>query len=238
MLKKAVILLSGGLDSATILAIAKKQNFDCYALSFSYGQRHVIELESAKKVAQKMLVKEHKIANIDLGIFGNSALTDKIAVPKNIKVEDIKKNNIPITYVPARNTIFLSYALAYAEVINAFDIFIGANAIDYSGYPDCRPSFIKAFSDMANLATAKSCDENNKFNIHAPLIDLSKAQIIKQGLDLGVDYSITHSCYDPIFEDKYIISCGECDSCLLRLKGFNIIKEIDPLTYKKHDYSI
>ncbi len=232
MPKKAVILLSGGLDSTTILAIAKSQNFECHALSFAYGQRHIIELESAKKVAQEFGVKDHKIANIDLRIFGNSALTANIDVPKHFNVEEISSNNIPITYVPARNTIFLSYALAYCETINAFDIFIGANAIDYSGYPDCRPSFIEAFNKMANLATAKTCDGNNIFKIHAPLIDLSKEQIIKKGLELGVDYSITHSCYDPIIRENKVFSCRECDSCLLRLKGFKNANEQDLINYK------
>ncbi len=231
MSKKAVILLSGGLDSTTILAIAKSQNFECHALSFAYGQRHIIELESAKKIAQKFSVTDHKIANIDLRIFGNSALTDEIAVPKHSKVDELDAKNIPITYVPARNTIFLSYALAYCETIDAFDIFIGANAVDYSGYPDCRPTFIKAFNDMANLATAKTCDGKNSFKIHAPLVNLSKEQIIEQGLKLGVDYSLTHSCYDPTIQNDKILSCGKCDSCLLRLKGFNLAKKTDPINY-------
>lgn len=230
--KKAVILLSGGLDSTTILAIAQSQNFDCYALSFSYGQRHIVELESAKNIAKKMAVKDHKIANIDLRIFGNSALTDEIEVPKNMTIEQLDANKkIPVTYVPARNTIFLSYALAYAETIDAFDIFIGANAVDYSGYPDCRPAFIKAFNDMANLATAKTCDTDNRFNIHAPLIDLTKSQIIAKGLELNVDYSITHSCYDPVMKNSQVFSCGKCDSCLLRLKGFENLNQDDPINY-------
>ncbi len=218
MVKKAIILLSGGLDSTTVLAIAKDLGFEIYALSFSYGQRHKIELEFAKKIAQKFEVKEHKIAEIDLRIFGNSALTSEIAVPKN---RDINATNIPITYVPARNTIFLSYALAYGEVVKAFDLFIGVNAVDYSGYPDCRVEFISAFENMANLATAIGVESNSKFKIHAPLSQMSKAQIIKRGIELQVDYSQTYSCYDPILKDNKIYACKTCDSCKLRLEGFN-----------------
>ena len=221
IMKKAVILLSGGLDSATVLALALGEGYKCYSLGFAYGQRHTHEVEKAKKIAAKYKIT-HKVITIDLATFGGSALTDKnIDVPKNTASEEI-----PITYVPARNTIFLSYALAYAEVLGANDIFIGVNAVDYSGYPDCRPEYIKAFETMANLAT-KSGAEGKDLTIHTPLINLTKAEIIKLGLDNGVDYGMTTSCYDPI-TDK---ACGTCDACVLRLKGFaeNGIK--DPVKY-------
>jgi len=212
MTKKAVILLSGGLDSATTLAIAKSQSYDCYALSFDYGQRHRIELEAATKVANTLGVIEHKFIHLNLNDIGGSALTDNnIKVP----VEGIS-DEIPITYVPARNTIFLSLALGWAEVLSAYDIFIGVNAVDYSGYPDCRPEFIKAFETMANLAT-KASVEGNKFKIHTPLIKLSKAEIIKTGIELGIDYSMTISCYQPNSKGE---ACGICDSCRLRANGF------------------
>ncbi|MDX1949771.1 MAG: 7-cyano-7-deazaguanine synthase QueC [Rickettsiales bacterium] len=211
---KAVVLLSGGLDSATCSAIAISQGFEVYALSFSYGQRHSVELDFAKRQAKIQKIKEHKIINIDLRAFGGSALTDDIDVPKNRDSEKISKE-IPITYVPARNTIFLSYALAYAEVLGASDIFIGVNALDYSGYPDCRPEYIKTFERLANLAT-KAGVEQGLFRINTPLIDLSKAEIIKLGNKLGVDFESTISCYDPI-DNK---PCGVCDACLLRKKGF------------------
>lgn len=224
-MKKAVILLSGGLDSTTVGAIARKE-YDLYALSFDYGQRHNIELEFAKKIAKKLGIIEHKIANINLKLFGNSSLTDdKITVPKNQDVEN--QTEIPSTYVPARNTIFLSFALAYSEVIGAKDIFIGANAVDYSNYPDCRPEFIQAFENLANKATAIDLD----FKIHAPLIDLTKEEIIKTGLELGVDYSIAHSCYDPVQKGQKIYACGTCDSCLLRLNGFAKNDKKDPYPY-------
>lgn len=228
MNKKAIVLLSGGLDSTTALAIAKKSGFENYALSFAYGQRHEIELQFAKKIAEKFGVKEHKIATIDLRTFGGSALTSEIAVPKN---QEILQNRIPITYVPARNTIFLSYALAYAEVVGAFDIFIGVNAIDYSGYPDCRPEFIETFEKLATLATAAGVENKGHFKIHTPLIKLSKKEIIEEGIRNGVDYSITHSCYDPIIEDNKVISCGKCDSCKLRLEGFKAAGIEDNLMY-------
>jgi len=234
-MKKAVILISGGLDSATISGIAKAQNFELYGLSFDYGQRHKIELESAKKIADFFSFKEHKTANIDLRIFGKSALTADIAVPKskfafnkNQQISD----EIPITYVPARNTIFLSYCLAYCEVINAFDIFIGVNAIDYSGYPDCRKDYINAFTSMANLACASTIDLQNRFTIHTPLSDMDKKTIILNGIKLGVDYSLTHSCYDPEFIDQKIYSCGQCDSCRIRLKGFADANSIDKILYR------
>ncbi|MBN8543077.1 MAG: 7-cyano-7-deazaguanine synthase QueC [Alphaproteobacteria bacterium] len=215
MSKKAVLLLSGGLDSATTLAIAQSEGFDVYALSFRYGQRHAIELEAAKKVAALHGVKEHKIADIDLRLFGGSALTDDIAVPKSRSAHDIG-HGIPITYVPARNTIFLSFALAWAEVLGANDIFIGVNALDYSGYPDCRPEFIEAYEKMANLATAAGVSGENPMKIHTPIIGMNKAEIIRKGNSLGVHYSVTISCYDPV-DGK---ACGQCDSCLLRAKGF------------------
>jgi 7-cyano-7-deazaguanine synthase len=224
--KKAVILLSGGLDSATITAIAKQEGYDLYALSFDYGQRHKIELEAAKEIAEIYGAVEHKIAQIDLRVFGGSALTADIDVPKNHLDEDA----IPITYVPARNAIFLAYSLGYAEVIGAQDIFIGVNAVDYSGYPDCRIEFIKAFETMANLATAVGVG-GSKINIKTPLINLSKKEIINTGLKLGVDYSIAHSCYDPIEKNNQVYACGNCDSCLLRQKGFAENNSLDPYKY-------
>jgi len=234
-MKKAVILISGGLDSATISGIAKAQNFELYGLSFDYGQRNKIELESAKKIADFFSFKEHKIANIDLRIFGKSALTADIAVPKSKFAFDKNQqisDEIPITYVPARNTIFLSYCLAYCEVINAFDIFIGVNAIDYSGYPDCRKDYVNAFTSMANLACASTIDLQNRFTIHTPLSDMDKKTIILNGIKLGVDYSLTHSCYDPEFIDQKIYSCGQCDSCRIRLKGFADANSIDKILYR------
>ncbi len=224
--KKAIVLLSGGLDSSTVVAIAKDKGFEVYALSFMYGQRHEHELDFAKKQTKLQKVKEHKIVNIDLRAFGGSALTDDIAVPKGRNEKQMAKD-IPVTYVPARNTIFLSYALAYAEVKGAKDIFIGVNALDYSGYPDCRPEYIKAFEKLATLAT-KAGVEGDKFKIHSPLIKLSKAQIIKKGLSLGVDYAQTTSCYDPVKG----VACGKCDSCNLRLKGFRENKMKDKVKYK------
>jgi 7-cyano-7-deazaguanine synthase len=238
-MKKAVILLSGGLDSTTILHIAKQNGFECHSLSFSYGQRHNIELEKAKEIAKNAGIKNHKIAEIDLRIFGNSALTDEIDVPKNnedlenceVGFNKSKSKKIPITYVPARNTIFLSYAIALAETIEAFDIFIGVNAVDYSGYPDCRPEFIESFEKMANLATAITAQTNRKFKIHTPLINLSKSKIIKLGTSIGVDYSKTHSCYDPIIKEGKSYSCKKCDSCILRLEGFKNANIKDPIAY-------
>jgi len=214
--KRAVVLLSGGLDSATVLAIAKSQGYELYALSFSYGQRHVIELEAARRVAAAIGVADHRIAKIDLRVFGGSALTGDFAVPKG-RTADEMSHDIPITYVPARNTIFLSFALAWAEVLGASDIFIGVNALDYSGYPDCRPEFVAAFEKMANLATKAGVEGRQALRVHTPLIALTKAQIIAKGIELGVDYGLTSSCYDPSPTGK---PCGQCDSCLLRKKGF------------------
>ncbi|MDX2478817.1 MAG: 7-cyano-7-deazaguanine synthase QueC [Desulfuromusa sp.] len=222
-MKKAVILYSGGLDSTTCMAIARDQGFAPYALSFAYGQRHTIELEKARDYAPLIGAEEHMVIDIDLRKMGGSALTANIDVPKN----GLAEGEIPITYVPARNTIFLSFALGWAEVLGAADIFIGVNALDYSGYPDCRPEFIQAFETMANLAT-KAGVEGCPYHIHAPLLNLTKAQIIQQGLALGVDYHLTHSCYDPTPEG---LSCGLCDSCRLRLQGFSAAGQKDPIPY-------
>jgi len=215
-MKSAVCLLSGGLDSATTLAIARRDGFECHALSFDYGQRHKIELAAAARVAHSLGAVEHKTAFIDLRLFGGSALTSEIDVPKDRPAEEMS-HGIPITYVPARNTIFLSFALAWAEVLGSSDIYLGVNAVDYSGYPDCRPAYIAAFERMANLATRAGVEGAQNLKIHAPLIDLSKADIIRTGLSLGVDYSLTHSCYDPDSDGR---ACGHCDSCQLRLAGF------------------
>ena len=223
--KKAVILLSGGLDSATVLAIAKAGGYELFALSFSYGQRHAWELEAAKRVAASIGVAQHRTAAIDLRAFGGSALTDDIAVPKGRNPADMA-HGIPITYVPARNTIFLSFALAWAEVLGSSDIFLGVNALDYSGYPDCRPEFIAAFEQMANLATKAGVEGRQLLKIHTPLIALTKAQIIARGIELGIDYSLTSSCYDPSPSGA---PCGQCDSCLLRQKGFRENGIEDPL---------
>ena len=228
-MKKAVILLSGGLDSATCLAIAIDSGFLPYALSFRYGQRHEFELDSAKAVSKSMGVEEHIILDIDLRAFGGSALTDDIEVPKDRDETNIK-NEIPVTYVPARNTIFLSFGLAYAETLGANDIFIGVNALDYSGYPDCRPEYIASFQHMANLATKAGVEEKSDTNIHTPLIDLTKSDIIKAGLSLNVDYGLTHSCYDP---EQNGYSCGHCDACQLRIRGFEKLGLSDPIKYSK-----
>jgi len=224
-MKRAVVLLSGGLDSATTLAICIREGFEPYALSFEYGQRHHIEVLAAKRVAASLGAREHRVAQIDLRVFGGSALTDEIPVPKDRDQKDA--SGIPITYVPARNTIFLSYALAWSEVLGATDIFIGANAVDYSGYPDCRPEFISAFEILANVAT-KAGVEGARFRIHAPLLTMSKAQIIETGTKLGVDFSLTHSCYDPTPDS---LACGQCDSCQIRLEGFRQAGRKDPIPY-------
>ena len=219
----AVVLLSGGLDSATALAIAKADGFTPYALSFRYGQRHAVELDAAREVAAAQGVTRHVIADIDLRVFGGSALTDDLDVPHHSNADDLG-DGIPVTYVPARNTVFLSFALAWAETLGAADIFIGVNALDYSGYPDCRPEYIRAYEQMANLAT-KAAIEGRGLRIHTPLIDLTKAQTIQRGLALGVDYSLTWSCYDP---DEAGRACGTCDSCLIRRKGFTEAGMEDP----------
>ena len=225
---KAVVLLSGGLDSTTILAIAKREGFDLFALTFDYGQRHHVELDRARDIAKHFGAVDHQIIKIDLRQFGGSALTGSIEVPTGRDQEEMV-SSIPVTYVPARNTIFLSFCLAYAEIKEASDIFIGANAIDYSGYPDCRPEFITAFETLANLATKAGVEGKRKIKIHPPLIELSKAKIIQKGLELGVNYAMTHSCYNPGEEGK---SCGVCDSCQLRLKGFQEAGVEDPIIYK------
>jgi 7-cyano-7-deazaguanine synthase len=226
-IRKAVVLSSGGLDSTTTMALAKAEVYEIYSLSFRYGQRHAFELEAAQRVAKVLGVKKHLIMDINLRRIGGSALTADIEVPKGRDEEEVA-GSIPITYVPARNTIFLSYALAWAEVLEASDIFIGVNAIDYSGYPDCRPEYIEAFERMANLATKAAVEGHTHLTIHTPLIHMTKAEIISKGIDLGVDYSITHSCYDPTSDGA---ACGLCDSCLLRRKGFKEAGVKDPTRY-------
>lgn len=222
--RKAVVLLSGGLDSATVLAIARREGYAPYALSFRYGQRHTVELEAAGRVAGALGAVQHVVADIDLRVFGGSALTDdSIAVPHHNSADELVPN-IPVTYVPARNTIFLSFALAWAETLDASDVFIGVSALDYSGYPDCRPEYIQAYEAMANLATKAGVEGRQQLKIHTPLIQLSKADTIRRGLELGVDYSLTHSCYDPVDGQ----ACGTCDSCLLRNRGFAELGMTDP----------
>lgn len=226
---KAVVLLSGGLDSTTILAIAQSRGFATYALTFRYGQRHQQEVENARRVAKTFGVSGHVVVDIDLRAFGGSALTDDLEVPKHQSVAEID-DQIPVTYVPARNTIFLSFALAYAEVLGAGDVFIGVNAVDYSGYPDCRPEYIAAFQQMANLATKAGVEGSQNLTIHTPLIDMSKSEIIRTGLSLNVDYGMTSTCYDPAPDGA---ACGACDACLLRLKGFEEAGVADPVRYGK-----
>ena len=225
--KRAIILLSGGLDSTTCLYLAKSKGFSCYGLTFDYGQRHRHELRAAQQIAQSAKVKKHLILNCDLGAIGGSALTDNLAVPKGRTLEQMTAE-IPSTYVPARNTIFLSYALAWAETLNCFDIFVGVNVLDYSGYPDCRPEFVEAFERMANLATRATTLGEAKVRIHAPLMQLNKAEIIRLGSTLKVDYGATHSCYDPTEEGQ---ACGQCDACLLRTRGFRDAGLTDPTIY-------
>jgi 7-cyano-7-deazaguanine synthase len=227
-MKKAVVLLSGGLDSATVLAIAQSQGFEVNAMSFNYGQRHAFELDCAKRLAERAGVKNHVTVQIDLRAFGGSALTSNIAVPKGRGIEEMG-TDIPVTYVPARNTIFLSFALAWAETLGSSDIFIGVNALDYSGYPDCRPEYIHAYQTMANLATRAGVQGQQHLTLHTPLIQLTKGQIIEKGLQLGVDYSLTSTCYDPTIDGK---ACGQCDACLLRLKGFAENHIPDPAPYR------
>ena len=228
--KKAVVLLSGGVDSTTAMAIALQEGYEVYSLSFRYGQRHVVELESARRVAEVVGAKKHMVAEVDLGRIGGSALTDDINVPKGRDEAEIRKE-IPVTYVPARNTIFLSYALAWAEVLGASDIFIGVNAIDFSGYPDCRAEYIEAFENMANLALQATVEGKMRIRIHTPLLRMTKAEIIRKGVELGIDYRLTHSCYDPSAEGK---ACGQCDSCLLRKRGFREAGIPDPTEYFSH----
>ncbi len=225
--RRAVVLVSGGLDSTTCLAMAGGEGFDLFALSFRYGQRHGVEIEAAKKVAKAFGVKEHLILDVPLGQIGGSALTAAIEVPKDVSVEQMK-SRIPVTYVPARNTVFLSLALAWGETLGAADIFLGVNAMDYSGYPDCRPEYIQSFEKMANLALKECVEGRSCIRIHAPLIHMSKAQIIKTGVALGVDYSLTHSCYDPDPDGR---ACGRCDSCILRKRGFADAFLPDPTQY-------
>lgn len=226
--RRAVVLLSGGLDSTTTLAIAKHEGLEIYALTFRYGQRHEVEIEAARRIADHFAVKQHVIAQIDLRVFGGSALTSDIEVPKDRAIVEMA-HGIPVTYVPARNTIFLSFALAWAEVLGSSDIFIGVNALDYSGYPDCRPEYIEAYQRMANLATKAGVEGQQKLKIHTPLLHLSKAQIIKRGVELGVNYGYTITCYDPSQEG---VACGQCDACILRLKGFAENGLIDPASYR------
>lgn len=228
MAAKAVVLLSGGLDSTTTLALAQHEGFETYALSFLYGQRHQVEIDAARQIAERFGVARHVVVPIDLRIFGGSALTADIAVPKDRPIEEMS-HSIPVTYVPARNTIFLSFALAYAEVVEAFDIFLGVNVLDYSGYPDCRPEYIAAFERLANLATKAAVEGRGTFRLHTPLIRLTKAEIIRRGLELGIDYSLTTSCYDPASDGR---ACGRCDACLLRLKGFAENGIADPRPYQ------
>jgi 7-cyano-7-deazaguanine synthase len=224
---RAVLLLSGGLDSSTLLALAKRDGFDVYAMSFRYGQRHAQEIAAAKRIAESNGVAKHVVVDIDLRIFGGSALTADIAVPKDRATASMS-TGIPITYVPARNTVFLSYALAWAEVLGAHDIFIGVNAVDYSGYPDCRPEYVTAYERLANLATKTAVEDGNRIRIRAPLLDLTKAEIITLGSSLDVDYGMTISCYDPSADGA---ACGRCDSCQLRLKGFSEAGRRDPARY-------
>lgn len=226
-LPRAVVLLSGGMDSATTLAIAKSEGYRCYAMSFRYGQRHAVELAAAREIARRMAVAEHVVVSIDLKFFGGSALTGALEVPKGRSLE-VMAQEIPVTYVPARNTIFLAYALAWAEVLGAADIFLGVNALDYSGYPDCRPEYIAAFEQMANLATKAAVEGRLRLRIHTPLIHLTKGEIIARGLALGVDYALTRSCYDPAPDGA---ACGACDACQLRLKGFREHGMEDPAPY-------
>ncbi|HVX61149.1 MAG TPA: 7-cyano-7-deazaguanine synthase QueC [Pirellulales bacterium] len=227
MSKPAVVLLSGGLDSATTAAIARQQGYELYALSVDYGQRHRFELEASRRVAQALGVKRHQVVKVELGQFAASALTSSLPVPKGRSAEAMSEG-IPVTYVPARNTVFLSLALALAEASGAADLFIGVNAVDYSGYPDCRPEYIAAFQQMANLATKAGVEGTLKFTVHTPMVNWTKAEIIRRGTELGVDYSLTHTCYDPDASGR---PCGRCDACLLRLKGFAEAGLTDPLDY-------
>jgi 7-cyano-7-deazaguanine synthase len=225
--KPAIVLLSGGLDSATALALARRDGFRCHALTIAYGQRHAAEVDAARCVAAALGAVEQRVVNLDLRGFGGSALTSELAVPKD-RAPEVMSEGIPVTYVPARNTVFLSLALAWAEALGSFDIYLGVNVLDYSGYPDCRPEFIAAFEQLANLATKAGVEKRGTFRIYAPLIQLSKADIIRLGLSLGVDYSLTHSCYDPTADGT---ACGRCDSCVLRRAGFEAAGATDPIRY-------
>ncbi len=226
-MKKAVVLVSGGLDSTTCLAIAKQLGYEVFAISFNYGQRHRVEIEAARRVAKKLGARDHLILDLPLDTIGGSALTSGIEVPKDVPLDEMQ-GRIPVTYVPARNTVFLSFALAWAETLKCCDIFIGVNALDYSGYPDCRPEYIEAFEKMANLALKECVEGKMRISIHTPLINMTKSQIIKKGTELGVDFSMTHSCYDP---DQFDRACGRCDSCILRKKGFTEAGIADPTQY-------
>ena len=230
-IRRAVVLLSGGLDSATTAAIAREDGYLLYALTVDYGQQHRFELEAARRVAESLGVERHEFASVGLGQFGGSALTDQIDVPQGRSDEEIS-HGIPITYVPARNTVFLALALGYAEVVGAADLFVGVNAVDYSGYPDCRPEYIAAFEKLANLATKAGVEGTLQFRVHTPLIQMTKAEIIRRGTELGVDYSLTHTCYAP---NETGIACGRCDACHLRLKGFAEAGLVDPIPYQKPD---
>jgi 7-cyano-7-deazaguanine synthase len=225
--KSAVVLLSGGLDSATVLAVARHEGFRCHALTIAYGQRHAVELQAARRVAAALGADEHRVFEIDLSGFGGSALTADVPVPKD-RSAAVMADGIPTTYVPARNTVFLSLALAWAETLNAYDLFIGVNAVDYSGYPDCRPEFIAAFENLANLATKAGVERRGRFRVHAPLVQRTKAEIVRLGHSLGVDYGLTHSCYDPTPDGR---ACGRCDSCQLRRAGFAAAGLTDPTLY-------
>ncbi|MEW5855435.1 MAG: 7-cyano-7-deazaguanine synthase QueC [Myxococcota bacterium] len=227
-MKRAVVLLSGGLDSATVLAVARRDGFECHALSFQYGQRHGVELTAAARVARALGAASHRVISVDLRAVGGSALTDEIAVPKD-RAQHEMGTGVPVTYVPARNTLFLSLALGLCEVLDAADIFIGVNVMDYSGYPDCRPAFVQAFEQLANVATAAATERGVRYHVHAPLMPLTKAEIIRLGVSLGVDYGQTHSCYDPVGAEG--LACGRCDSCQLRRKGFQDAGVPDPTRY-------
>jgi 7-cyano-7-deazaguanine synthase len=228
-----VCLVSGGMDSAVVLAEAIAAGFAPHALSFRYGQRHECELEAARRVVQASDVVEHRVVSIDLGAIGGSALTDEIEVPRD-RADEVIGEGVPVTYVPARNTVFLAVALGWAEVLGAVDLFLGVNAVDYSGYPDCRPAFLRAFEALAGVATVAGADEGARYRIHAPLLELDKGRIVRRAEELGVDLGLTHTCYDPVFEEGGVLACGHCDACLLRLKGFREAGRDDPLPYAEH----
>ncbi|MCY2959669.1 MAG: 7-cyano-7-deazaguanine synthase QueC [Planctomycetota bacterium] len=230
MIPRAIVLVSGGMDSAVALAEARAAGFECHALSFDYGQRHVQELAAARRVAKAQGVADHRVLRLDLRAIGGSALTDDVAVPKG-RSEATIGTGVPVTYVPARNTIFLSLALGLAEVLGARDLYVGVNALDYSGYPDCRPEFLRAFEDLARVATAAGTEAGARFRVHAPLLSLTKAGIVQRGLELGVDFGLTHTCYDPVVRGERVLACGRCDACILRRKGFAEAGRGDPVPY-------